>query len=339
MNDLLVCLDADKRPLISPPHSFRTRSSSRERTPSNPPTPILVRRESLGSSNPHRRPPVRRPSLPPTRTSLPPLMVPLRDCCADCMPIVEESLREGDAWSEHFTRGARRRRSLSVDSAHGHKHVHTASFASIKVDEAASGPPAHRCPSPPPPTSVTVTAATLPSQFGLGPSLTRRIPSDSSASEGGVIDLTEPVPPKAVPTPPAPIQEEDEEELFPLPSPRRSPSGSPLIPSPAGSTASLVVRNSPALSPAIAALKQQNYPGELKPPPSPSLSVSVPRTYSPVRRTSPATSPTMPYRSPATSPTIGPPSPGVKTPSSHHSWSSFFRGGASVLKGMNSIAG
>ncbi|KAF8170396.1 hypothetical protein BJ912DRAFT_150575 [Pholiota molesta] len=73
----------------------------------------------------------------------PPLLtVPLRACCAACEAATDTALAEGDGWKAHFTRGARRRRSASLESAQ--------SFAS------SSSPPhapsaLHRAFSPPPP--------------------------------------------------------------------------------------------------------------------------------------------------------------------------------------------
>ena len=62
----------------------------------------------------------RRPSLPlPLRPDA--VTVPLRPCCRECYPITEECLKEGVAWEEKFTRGARRRRNSSADT-HAHQH-------------------------------------------------------------------------------------------------------------------------------------------------------------------------------------------------------------------------
>lgn len=59
--------------------------------------------------------PVRRPSLTIYNRRQDELTVPLRDCCADCQRITEECLKEGDDWKEKFSRGARRRRSASLE--------------------------------------------------------------------------------------------------------------------------------------------------------------------------------------------------------------------------------
>ncbi|EIM92061.1 uncharacterized protein STEHIDRAFT_136093 [Stereum hirsutum FP-91666 SS1] len=87
----------------------------------HPPSPCLIHRDP--SSPPLHRP--RRPSLPTaTRHDL--ATVPLRPCCVDCVSITEQSLAEGDNWTEHFTRAARKKRSLSVDAPpHARRRVHT----------------------------------------------------------------------------------------------------------------------------------------------------------------------------------------------------------------------
>ena len=59
--------------------------------------------------------PTRRPSLPRYHRRQDELTIPLRDCCADCERITEECLKEGNDWEEKFSRGARRRRSASLE--------------------------------------------------------------------------------------------------------------------------------------------------------------------------------------------------------------------------------
>ena len=186
-----------------------------------------------------------RSSIPRRRASLPPpsrsdvMMIPLRPCCVDCEPIWEESQKGGDQWKEKFSRGARRLRSMSSDTRptihhrHGsldstHSFGHTPTLT-IKVDEVdrrkSSGE-----------SRPAVTDPTSP----IGPSTDteRRHASDSSvpSSLSTTICVR------------APIPEDDEDQLFPLP--KRSPSSSP-IPSPTGSSSSLNVtgqRNSPSSS-------------------------------------------------------------------------------------------
>ncbi|KJA29495.1 hypothetical protein HYPSUDRAFT_523809 [Hypholoma sublateritium FD-334 SS-4] len=62
--------------------------------------------------------PVRRPAPGPSSPPLscpPPLTVPLRPCCAACEAATDDALAGGDAWKIHFTRGAKRRRSASLE--------------------------------------------------------------------------------------------------------------------------------------------------------------------------------------------------------------------------------
>jgi len=77
--------------------------------------PCLVHREPSAVPYTPRPKPNRRPSLtlPPTQ---PIATVSLRTCCADCVHITEECLKEQELWQEKFTRGARRRRSASLDN-------------------------------------------------------------------------------------------------------------------------------------------------------------------------------------------------------------------------------
>ena len=51
--------------------------------------------------------------------------MPLRDCCADCQRITEECLKEGNDWKEKFSRGARRRRSASLEYSNKPASPHT----------------------------------------------------------------------------------------------------------------------------------------------------------------------------------------------------------------------
>ena len=105
-------------------------SRFRRRSPSSPtqtrpiPSPTiasslpscLARRASSESTSSSVKPvPIRRPSLPVYHRRQDELTVPLRDCCADCQRITEECLKEGNDWKEKFSRGARRRRSASLE--------------------------------------------------------------------------------------------------------------------------------------------------------------------------------------------------------------------------------
>ncbi|KAF8993666.1 hypothetical protein BDQ17DRAFT_1431518 [Cyathus striatus] len=44
------------------------------------------------------------------------LTIPLHACCPNCEHITKECLKEGKQWQEKFTKGARRRRSASLDN-------------------------------------------------------------------------------------------------------------------------------------------------------------------------------------------------------------------------------
>ncbi|KAJ3906792.1 hypothetical protein F5879DRAFT_920364 [Lentinula edodes] len=186
---------------------------------------------SCAEGVPHRKL-ERRPSLPSSplldNAGKPLPTIPLRSCCPDCVSITEECLKEGEAWIEKFTRGARRRRSSSgesdcgftpVASMHqGHKDiavVRLGSSASINVDEVDKRRRSREI------DAVPDFLATSPSS----PPITPHVPSA--------------------------IIEEDEDQLFPLPSPRRSPNSSPAnstsaspMPSPNASSSHL----SPAAS-------------------------------------------------------------------------------------------
>ncbi|GAW02473.1 hypothetical protein LENED_004131 [Lentinula edodes] len=192
-----------------------SRSSSRGRDPTIPLSPCLV----------HRSP---SSSCAEDNAGKPLPTIPLRSCCPDCVSITEECLKEGEAWIEKFTRGARRRRSSSgesdcgftpVASMHqGHKDiavVRLGSSASINVDEVDKRRRSREI------DAVPDFLATSPSS----PPITPHVPSA--------------------------IIEEDEDQLFPLPSPRRSPNSSPAnstsaspMPSPNASSSHL----SPAAS-------------------------------------------------------------------------------------------
>ncbi|KAF9482370.1 hypothetical protein BDN70DRAFT_991168 [Pholiota conissans] len=91
--------------------------------------------------------PVRRVSLPShTHVHPPVLTIPLRACCAACEAATEHALAEGDQWKEHFSRGARRRRSASLES---HQSYNPLSSSSTHLSLLA------RTMSPPPPITHT----------------------------------------------------------------------------------------------------------------------------------------------------------------------------------------
>ncbi|KAF9466927.1 hypothetical protein BDZ94DRAFT_1233470 [Collybia nuda] len=262
--------------------SKSTRSPSRGRSPSaSPPTPkplspcLVHRSPSSSPSTPAKA--MRRSSLPLTthhkRKDDTALTIPLRACCPDCVPITEESLKEGEQWQEKFSRGARRRRSASLDNndsflsssptalrqSRGFSAVTVnpsapavviscanprydkASTFSITVDEVdkrrkslESEDDARRLRQPhnsSPRNSLAFHSPNAP--FSSAPhtlvyrphekeaSTSSTSSSISASSELGSVDYP-PRRPKS-----SPIQEEDEDQLFPLPSPRRTPNNSP----------------------------------------------------------------------------------------------------------------
>jgi len=203
-----------------------------------PLVPCLVNHD--GPSSPMPPPPISgfdRPSIPRRRASLPApsqvdvVTIPLRPCCVNCETVWEESQKEGEQWKEKFTRGARRRRTLSPDTRPAVRHRHGSldsihSFShppalTIKVDEVdkrrSSGD-----------SRPVVVGPTSP--IDLLTDAERRHASDSSVPSC----LT------TIGRVKTPIPEDDEDQLFPLPLNKRSPSTSPA-PSPSGSSSSLHV--------------------------------------------------------------------------------------------------
>ncbi|KAH7907194.1 hypothetical protein BJ138DRAFT_1182594 [Hygrophoropsis aurantiaca] len=195
----------------------------RDRSPTSPTFP----RASPNTSRPHPRTPKHHTA--DLRT------VPLRPCCTACHPITEASLSQGDHWPEQFSRAARRRRSLSADAG---------------------------------PRTITVAGSAAAAALGLGPTARtaisvdevdkRRRSSDSGPSgsrpvwlndeinrtlaSSSTIQSPRPTRNNSLPLSTTRIPEEedddDEDQLFPLPSPRRTPSSSPAS-SPYASASSL----------------------------------------------------------------------------------------------------
>ncbi|KAG2347619.1 hypothetical protein BDR05DRAFT_958393 [Suillus weaverae] len=207
--------------------SFSSKAQSPTRTCNSSPKPLspcLVHRSPSAFSqaapgslqSPQR--PTRTASLSPSRSDL--ITVPLRPCCAGCEAVTEASLSQGDTWTEHFSRSARRRRSLSADEG---------------------------------PRTITVEGSVAAASFGLGRGVPisvdevdkRRRSSDSVVTastwlneEGDnfMVNTQRSSSPLRTPnfavlsTPRIPEEddaEDDEDQLFPLPSPRRSPWTSP----------------------------------------------------------------------------------------------------------------
>ncbi|KAF8060813.1 hypothetical protein FPV67DRAFT_1673651 [Lyophyllum atratum] len=259
---------------------FISRSPSRGRsTSASPPTakplsPCLVYRSPSSLPSSAMPQPMRRTSLPITRPKgEAALTVPLRACCADCVTITEESMKEGEQWQEKFSRGARRRRSASLDNsdnfslgsspsdtsgplhhstgfaavaanAHGadigpsSNPRYRASTFAITVDEVdqrrksqeyteeelsryRSHSPSRRATPAFHSTNDPYSAASYPLTYHAHEKEASTSSTSSSVSEMSPND----VPPRRPKS--SPIQEEDEDQLFPLPSPRRSPNNSP----------------------------------------------------------------------------------------------------------------
>ncbi|KAF8837248.1 hypothetical protein BDN67DRAFT_973227 [Paxillus ammoniavirescens] len=237
--------------------SFSTKAQSPTRsTDHSPLTPCLVHRSSsLGSSIPGSPPAPRRT---PRKTSPSPsrpdvVTVPLRPCCAACQPIAEAALVHGDAWTERFSRAANRRRSLSADSPRTITVAGSAAATSlaalghgipISVDEVDKRRRASD-------TGLPKAGQDMLWLNDTGDVDGRKL-SSLHASRPGVSTLSADARPPASPTRVAPstprIPEEedddDKDQLFPLPSPKRSPVSSPA-PSPAASLSSLTVGQVP----------------------------------------------------------------------------------------------
>ncbi|KAF8337693.1 hypothetical protein F5887DRAFT_529516 [Amanita rubescens] len=251
-----------------------SRSPNRARSPSPraPLSPCLVHRASSTPTSPVCQKPdpaLRRPSSPTyhKRKSNSTVTVPLRACCPNCVRITEECMREGEHWKVKFTRGAKRRRSTSLDSNGPRPSSRDgASFSddmaslprlTISVDEVDKRR-----------RSLDSKEDTRRHQVPPHPSHTNSDPSSSallSTSGCNRDSSTRNLAPMLAPHPPArssPIQEEDEDQLFPLPSPRRTPSSSP--------SSSLNIDLSPKASPS----HSRSSSARSTPAPSPNPSIS-----------------------------------------------------------------
>ncbi|KAG6810897.1 hypothetical protein H0H92_009888 [Tricholoma furcatifolium] len=265
---------------------FISRSPSRGRgTPSSPTTakplsPCLVNRD-LSVSPPTMPKAIRRTSLPlPLTTCDIPkpdaLTVPLRPCCSDCVTITEESVKVGDEWQEKFSRGARRRRSASLDNGDFNLNLdvvrgmhptgslptqvdvpgtrYRPSTFALTVDEVDKRRKSlehteeemkrFRSASPRSSTVFHSPTGYASPSYTLACRSSEREASTSSVSSTLSTSSDIDIPPRRPKS--SPIQEEDEDQLFPLPSPRRSPNNSPASsvlptpnPSPSASTACL----------------------------------------------------------------------------------------------------
>lgn len=219
----------------------KSRSPSRSPGPPTAPLPPCLVHRSLPPSSPPlepRRVFTRRPSLPlslPSPVKL--VTVPLRACCPDCIHITEECMREGDLWKEKFSRGARRRRSASLD---------TGPIVAVQVQNTPalststsnpslrSGFAAVACPNG----KEALVSSSFPRAFSITVDEVDKRRKSQEFTDADVdrvyqesISRGDKRSPTKVSFPPkvsaSPIEEEDEDQLFPLPSPRRSPNASP----------------------------------------------------------------------------------------------------------------
>ncbi|KAL4069204.1 hypothetical protein J3A83DRAFT_3499784 [Scleroderma citrinum] len=261
---------------------LQTRIQSPPRSVDPPLTPCLVHRSPVVGSTtniPGSPTAVRRTSgkssISPTHADL--VTVPLRPCCAACQEITDAARLQGDAWTERFSRAANNRRSMSADSQHRTITVAgsaaAASFGSlargvpISVDEVDKRRRSidvgllsdieALCP------SDTTMAEERPNCFSVAPSNGVRPP------------LLSPIRVPQLVTHQEANGNDEEDQLFPLPSPKRTPCSS-AAPSPTASSSSLQISqphrsssNSPAHGPSRF----------LAPPPAASTSsLSLPRT-------------------------------------------------------------
>ncbi|KAG2123035.1 hypothetical protein BD769DRAFT_1472688 [Suillus cothurnatus] len=210
--------------------SFSSKAQSPSRTRNSGPKPLspcLVHRspssvstisQAIPGSPQSPRRPTRTASLSPSRSDL--VTIPLRPCCAGCEAVTEASLSQGDTWTEHFSRSARRRRSLSADEGPRtitvEGSVAAASFgagrgAPISVDEVDKRRRS---------IDLVVAASMWLNEEGENVIVN----TERSPSPLRIPNFTVPSTPRI---PEEDDAEDDEDQLFPLPSPRRSPGTSP----------------------------------------------------------------------------------------------------------------
>ncbi|KAI6028968.1 hypothetical protein EDC04DRAFT_2715567 [Pisolithus marmoratus] len=206
-----------------------------------PLTPCLVHR-SLSNDVPGSPSTSRRTrSKSPTshiRTDL--ITVPLRPCCAACQAVTDQARSQGDTWMERFSPAAYYRRCRSTDNeprtitvAGSGASAFYGSLArdiSISVDEVDK----RRRSSD----STLVTSSSLPDDIIASE---EKQPLDSPSSGRGRPSLSPIRVPQLATHGIEEVPDDDEEDqLFPLPSPRRSPCSS-ATPSPTASLSSLQV--------------------------------------------------------------------------------------------------
>jgi hypothetical protein len=227
--------------------------------------------------------PVRRPTQQGYHRHKDELTVPLRPCCEACEHITDQSLKEGEHWKEKFSRGARRRRSASLENndLRGESHFLPTrirnEFLALSRSLDVMEPSRYGSPSTFSLTvdevdkrrkSMDLSGSSISSTVNFassssspahvhspGSPYSGRYPRhrpherDVSSSSVSSTSTTDEIVPEGFDPRDrlrsSPIEEEDEGQLFPLPSPRRSPSGTPSpspspkispAPSPNGST-------------------------------------------------------------------------------------------------------
>jgi hypothetical protein len=208
-----------------------SRTSPSPFTDDTPLVPCIVNRDGPSSSPSSPISVFNRPQIPRRRASLPTppradiVTIPLRPCCVGCETIWEESQKEGEQWKEKFSKGARRLRSLSpnnrqavhrrhgsLDSTRSFSHIPTLTIKVDEVDRRKS------CGDSRPAVIDSPNSADTERRHASD----SLVPSSLSTS-------------RCVKTS---LPEDNEDQLFPLPLNKRSPSVSPS-PSPTGSSSSL----------------------------------------------------------------------------------------------------
>lgn len=238
---------------MSSSFSSKAQSPTRARHPvPKPLSPCLVQRSpssphpfSLTDPETHQSPrrPSRTSSLSPSRSDL--ITIPLRPCCAACEAATEASRLQGDTWTEHFSRSARRRRTFSAGEGPRtitvEGSVAAASFGRgrgvpISVDEVDKR---RRSTDFGPPTEVWLNEGecSIPKETSVVRTQQQPLMVGTQRSSSPLC-----VPSHSMPSthriPEEDDDEDDEDQLFPLPSPRRSPGTSPA-PSPSASVSSI----------------------------------------------------------------------------------------------------